>query len=651
MDRKIYQLIFVIIFLLSFTMRGQNSLEKETEKDVTNYAYIDVIEISERVAKKGYISAKLYRNIGDSYYFNGKLIEAKVWYEKLIRLVNEVNLEIPSEYYYRYAQSLKAIGNLKEANFFLERFSVVSKQEIRSQLIRDTSKFLQEIKENSGRYELSLLKINSSFSDYGSTVYQDQLIFTSARDTGNITKKIHNWTGQSFTSLYAAPIQENGEIYEFYPFAKEIRSKFNESTLVFTRDGNTMYFTRNNYLKGKGAKNGDKLTLLKIYRASLIEGRWSNVEELPFNSDEFNTAHPALSPDGKWMYFSSDREGGCGQSDLYKIEFTSDGFGNPINLGKDINTEGRETFPFITDNNELYFSSDGRPGLGGLDIYVAKIKEDGSLSPVQNIGQPANSEFDDFGFYINSQTNRGFLSSNRSRGQNDNIYSFIETQALSLDCKQNIKGVVYDEITKEPLIDADIFIFDSNEEKIGYLKSSADGEFVFSKLICGVTYRLRVIRNEYQTVEKIVNLSYEEGTTNIDLYLDKAKVFPKKGDDLFKALSLDPIYFDFDKSDIRSDSATELAKVVEVLQQYPEMKIDVRSHTDSRGNNTYNLKLSERRAQSTIKWIIDRGIDPSRVIGKGYGSTHLLNDCKKGIPCSVDQHQKNRRSEFIILSL
>jgi len=652
MDRKIYQLILGIIFLLSFSMKGQtSSIEKKTDKDVFNYAYIDVVNISERVANKGYKSVKLYRNIGDSYYFNGKLIEAKEWYEKLFHLADEVNFEISSEYYYRYAQSLKATGDLNEADFFLERFKVVSEGEVRNQLIIDTPNYAQEIKKNSGRYNLSLLKINSSFSDYGSTVYQNQLIFTSARDTGSIAKKIHTWTGQGFTSLYASPIQDNGDVCEVYPFAKDIKSKFNESTPVFTRDGKTMYFTRNNSLKGKRVKSKDKLTLLKIYKASLIEGKWSHVEELPFNSDEFNTAHPALSADEKWMYFSSDREGGVGNSDLYKIEFTSEGFGNPINLGKDINTEGRETFPFITENNELYFSSDGRPGLGGLDIYVVKIKDDGSLSSVYNIGEPANSEFDDFGFYLNSQTHTGFLSSNRSRNQNDNIYSFKETKPLSLDCKQIIKGIVFDKITKLPLENVDIFLLDSNNQIIESLKSTVDGHFIFSNVSCEENYKLRVVGAGYQTVENMINLPNEKGTISVELYLEKSKMFPMKGDDLFNILSLDPIYFDFDKSNIRDDSVTELAKVVEVLLQYPEMKIEIRSHTDSRGDNTYNQNLSERRAQSTRQWIIDHGIDSSRVNGKGYGSTKLLNDCKKSVPCSVAEHQVNRRSEFIILSL
>ena len=219
-----------------------------------------------------------------------------------------------------------------------------------------------------------------------------------------------------------------------YKFDKNINSKFHESTPAFTNDGKTMYFTRNNYLDGKKGKDGNEITLIKIYKASLENNKWTNISELPFDSNNYSTAHPALSPDGKTLYFASDMPGTLGQSDLYKVIINDDGsFGIPENLGNTINTEGRETFPFVNDENEIYFASDGHPGLGGLDIFVSKINADGTFSEVQNVGADVNSPKDDFAYLIDTKSRRGFFTSNRDGGQGyEDIYKFLETRKTHL---------------------------------------------------------------------------------------------------------------------------------------------------------------------------------------------------------------------------
>ncbi|MCP1997469.1 OmpA family protein [Flavobacterium sp. HSC-61S13] len=651
MIKKLYKIGVFGFLLISLGVQAQVNQEKLGDKNVDNYAYIEAIKIYERIASKGYESPNLSRNLADSYYFNGKLVEANKWYAKMFEQLGDKPMT--SEYYYRYAQTLKAVGMYADSDAYLEKFRIQEIADTRGVIFSEHKDYLAEIKANSGRYNIKNIDMNSSYSDYGSTVYKDQLIFTTARDTGSISKKIHSWTGASFTNLYAASIESDGSVGETKPFAKEVRSKFNESTPVFSADGNTMYFTRNNFLNGKRGKDSKQTTLLKIYKATLKDGKWSDVQALPFNSDQFSTAHPALTADGNWMYFASDREGGVGQSDLYKVAILTGGsFGEPINLGDLINTEGRETFPFITPDNELYFSTDGRPGLGGMDIYVAEIRADGSFSEVQNLGAPANSPLDDFAYYINFETRKGFLSSNRDHGiGNDDIYSFLETRRLNLKCLQNVHGMVYDKRSNEPLPGANLILMDGDFTALAETVSDANGLYRFDALNCGDRIRINASLDGFNTAEIAVKLPMENGETLVDFGLEKNRIEVKKGDDLFKVLKMEPIFFDFDKSNIRPDAALELAKIVEVLLQYPEMKIDVRSHTDSRGKDAYNMSLSDRRAKSTVQWIIDQGIAKKRVTGRGYGESQLINRCKNGVKCSEEEHQENRRSEFIVLDL
>ncbi len=241
---------------------------------------------------------------------------------------------------------------------------------------------------NSGRYLIENAGINSEYSDFGTTFYNDDLIFTSNRNTEKIFSRKHSWTNQAFTNLYSATIADSSKIESPQKFSKDVNSKYHESTPVFTKDGKTMYFTRNNYINGKKGNDTEQTILLKLYKATKENAKWIKIKELPFNSNEYSVAHPTLSFDEKTLYFASDMLGTIGASDIFRVTINDDGsFGKPINLGDKINTEGRESFPFIADNNELYFSSDGHPGLGGLDVFVAQISTDGSVKIIKNIGE------------------------------------------------------------------------------------------------------------------------------------------------------------------------------------------------------------------------------------------------------------------------
>uniref|UniRef100_UPI001561B5FF OmpA family protein n=1 Tax=Capnocytophaga canimorsus TaxID=28188 RepID=UPI001561B5FF len=512
--------------------------------------------------------------------------------------------------------------------------------------------YQQVIAKNSGRMDLHLVDINTEYSEYGTAFYGDKVVF--AASNNSLFKPTSYWTGETFYNLYEAR-RDSIALSKKSEFSSVLSTKFNESTAVFTADGNTVYFTRNNYINKKVGMDSDNAILLKILKSTKdANGRWSKPVELPFNSNVYSVAHPALSPDEKYLYFASNMRGSRGASDIFRVEILSGGgYGKPENLGENVNTDGRESFPFISKNNVLYFASDGFPGLGGLDIFAAQIRPDGSLGKAVNVGRPANSPDDDFCYVIDSDTRVGFLTSNRSGGVGkDDIYSFYERVPLTFSCTKLMRGVVKDAHTQAVLSDASLTLSGVDFEALDSIQSAQDGTFAFAKEVdCYKPYYyVKGAKEGYETAE--VKVLSESGK---DLYcevlLTPRVIQVTQGDDLAKVFKIENIYFDFDKSNIRYDASVQLAKILEVMHEYPKMKIDVRSHTDSRGSDSYNMALSDRRVKSTIKWLIANGISADRLTGRGYGESQLTNHCSNGVDCSKEEHQANRRSEFIIVSM
>ena len=640
-----------IIYLVLLTITTLNSYSQtrrvaKAEKEYDKYAYIDAVKTYERIYEKGYKSDKMLLELGNAYYFNAEFEKAAKYYAELYTSKEDQD----AEFYYRYAQSLRATKDYPKADAMMEKFNAKSGNDSRGKLFAKNRDYLAEIKKNSGRYTIENAGVNSEYSDYGPAYMGTKVVFASARDTGNFSKRKHTWTGQNFTNLYGADLTEEGALGKVDKYGKKLNSKFHESTPAFTKDGKTVYFTRNNFLDKRGY-DGQKVTLLKIYKATLVEDKWTDITELPFNSDEFQTAHPALSPDGKTMYFASDREGSIGKSDIFKVKINEDGsFGEPVNLGPTVNTEGRETFPFVTAKNELYFASDGQPGIGGLDIFIAQIKEDGSIKEALNVGEEANSPKDDFALIINTDNNKGFLSSNREGGNgSDDIYKFVEKKPIW--CKQILFGVITDEDTKLPLANVKVTLSDEKFNKIKEVTTDATGKYEFTEVECGTKYYVKAELEDYTTKEPAVILKDENGETELNIELKTTKCVVKVGDDLANCFKINLIYFDLDKWNIRPDAAVDLAKLLDVLEKNPTMKINIRSHTDSRASFAYNDKLSKNRAKSTKEWLIKKGIDASRLASEGLGETQLVNKCADNVQCTEEEHQLNRRSEFIITDL
>jgi outer membrane protein OmpA-like peptidoglycan-associated protein len=361
-----------------------------------------------------------------------------------------------------------------------------------------------------------------------------------------------------------------------------------------------------------------------------------------------------LSPDEKTLYFSSNMPGSFGMSDLYKVSILPEvGFGKPINLGSTINTEARESFPFISKANELYFASDGHPGLGGLDVFVSQLTTEGAPGTIHNIGTPVNSPSDDFAFIIDVASKIGYFSSNRKEDTigDDDIFQCVELLSLPQNCQQALVGIVVDAASQRPLESVQVVLLDQNLVPIKDTITDATGTFEFGPVECATFYSLRTNTKGFDSTETRILAAPVAGKTEIKMDLTPIIQSLKVGDDLRKALGIDIIHFDLDKDFIRPDAALELAKILEIMLQNPMLEIDVRSHTDSRQTHLYNIQLSNRRAQSTIQWLVNNGIDARRLTGKGYGETQLVNTCSDGVMCSEEAHQANRRSEFIITKL
>ncbi|MDM1044696.1 OmpA family protein [Myroides sp. 1354] len=650
------QLIQLSLFfwMLSFGTSGYSQLKKEKQaiQRFDRMAYVDAIQLYEQIAAKGYINPLVLQNLADAYYFNSRFEEANKWYTLLFEgeYNNKNTTKLPSEYYYRYAQTLKSMGDYQKSQRLMLQFTTLEQEDSRSLLYQKNRDYLTVIEQQSGQYDIQSLDINSAYSDYGGTLLGNNFVFTSARATAfQKEKNLDKRTRETFTSLYRSTLDTLG-FSAAVLFAPEINAQIHDATPVFTQDGNTMYFTRNNSkANGQSKQNKSQTAVLKLYKAiKQPDGSWGQVTALPFNSDYFNTGHPALTPDNKWLYFVSDRKGTHGQADLFRVGcYENETYGPVENLGPTINTAGKESFPFISTDYYLYFSSDGHPGLGGLDVFRTKIYPDGHFGPVINMSTPINSERDDFAFYFDPKENKGFISSNRKGGKgSDDIYFFSKKPN-----KQYIEGKIYDKETKEALVDASVIIYDARYQKTDTLYTNCHGHYRSTPLDHDYKYRIKVEKAYYNTVEIALNVNKEPGIKIVNIGLAPTKRALQLNDDLAQRLQLEPIYFDFDESYIRYDATVELMKIVAIMKEYPTMKIDVRSHTDSQGEDTYNLMLSDRRAKATIKWIVKQGIDPARLTGRGYGETQLKNKCANGVPCNDMEHQSNRRSDFIIQTL
>ncbi|MGB5420262.1 OmpA family protein [Algibacter sp.] len=630
-------LILLLVFVVGITF----AQKKLADKFYSNYGYVKASELYENAFKDGDKSEEVLTRLGDCYYNNSNSEKAAFWYGKATD-----KYKIDSEHLYKYIQSLKSLGKYTEADVWTKKFLEIQNSDSRfKDYSSDNLVKYEEL--NSENEDLAItienLPINSKFSDFGALVKNNELYFASTR--GIDDSKEYGWNNEPFLDLYQVSVKENELKLDFGPSdlikASKVNSDYHEATVAITNDGKTMYFTRDN-VNRKNKLDFDKkgTTHLKIYKATLLDGSWENIKELSINDDIFSTGHPALSPDNKKLYFVSDRDGGLGQTDIYEVNILdNDKFSNPINLGPKINTEGREMFPFVSKDSTFYYSSDGRLNLGLLDIFKSNFIKDTIAEP-KNLGAPYNSGYDDFAFFIDpTNTNkRSFLSSNRPGGKgNDDIYT-----AYSKICVQTIKGIIRDKKGDLPLSNVHVKLIDATGKIIEEIVTTENGSYEFG-VKCEKEYTVFAKLIAYTEDRVKVNTDDINGTViEKDIYLESLI----QGNQIV----IKPIYFDFNKWDIRTDAQYELENIVDVLRIHPTMVIKIEAHTDSRGKDEYNMRLSDKRAKSTRDYIFSRGIAENRIESAiGYGESQLLNKCSNGVRCTEAEHQSNRRSYFYIL--
>lgn len=709
--------------------------------------------------------------------------------------------DLPPEYvkcYLYYAQALASNGKYREAQEAYEKYNNAQTDDTRGSNFSKLYQDVSVLSRNAASYKVDYLNINSNKAEFSPTLYRDGLVFVSTqRNGGAATKRVFNWNNTPFLDLYYMPERkgvkavktaslggskaakaprakraerslgrddytprtsndsrtvgyygginvneglgyEDKPITESARFSRALNTKYHEGPATFAKDGSKVIFTRNNYTDGKYRESSDGINKLKLYTAEMVKGDWKDAEELPFNSNEYSTGHPALSHNDQLLYFVSDMPGGFGGTDIYVSRWEKDHWGKPENLGSAINTKGNEVFPFIDENNNLYFSSDGHAGLGDLDIFFAPMTDDGLMARgLQNLGEPINSNKDDFGVVTDGERKLGFFSSNRRNGgADDDIYRFKREGPL-YPCRELTVAVI-DAQSKQPLANATLAIENADNttdqrelktDSVGNVRMclDADNEFRFRAITEGyienkIGFSTRNLQDDQpsrleipldkpkpeepltsgisnnqlrgrvttQTDKKPIagvkvllrnecDSTTQEAITGEDGYysfttkpgcnytLEAMKdnmgtigskinkegagvpdlVMFKKGD----VIKVDNIYYNLNKFNIRPDAATEMDKLVELMKKYPKMKIELRSHTDSRSNAKYNKTLSANRAKAAVAYLKSKGVKAIRLVAKGYGEDLLVNKCKDGVNCTEDEHQQNRRTEIRILTL
>lgn len=731
--KKISLFILLVITITGTAFAGLAPLVKVGDWYFKQFDFKTAVKYYLEAKKKGSDDAYVKQRLGDSYRLMNDWTSAEPYYQALATdpAANNIN-----KLY--YAQSLWANQKYNDALIALKTYSESVPTDKSYKDMLNSLDQVNQLSKDNGLYTLELMSINSPKSDFGPTLYRDSgLIFTSNREPENYVKHVDNWTGNHFLQIYQGYKDSTGTITTAEPIdAKTLNKKFHEGTSSYNEKMQELYFDRSNYNGKKARMAADKTNKLKIYRMVWLpdQSRWGDevIEAVPFNDKEYSVCHPALSKDGKTLFFSSDKPGGYGGMDLYSSTREIGGnWSTPVNMGPTVNTSANEMFPFIADDGILYFASNGHLGLGGLDVFSTQKVGKASWQTPENIGYPINTNSDDFGYIIDKDNKKGYIVSNRPGGMgDDDIYSFTKKGAMidvivydartekviegakvvmfegtaekankltdkdgkstfaaapkkvfkftatkdgylpneqTVEVKDkpqtvriplvrtegiNLEVTVLDKRTRDPLEAAKVKLTNLTSNKEEVCTTNKDGKCLFS-LDPNTNYRLEGSKDlgegdtKYLTVTSTISTQGKEAPATLYAVLELEKV--KKG----VAIKVENIYYDLDKWFIRPDAAKELDKLVKILQDNPTMEIELSSHTDCRATAKYNMELSSNRAKSAVAYIATQGVDPKRMIAAGYGETRLLNKCScEGtviVPCTEEEHQANRRTEFKIL--
>lgn len=629
----------ILLILLMLPLSVQLSVAQNLKRAnhlFEKRAYLNAAELYLNEEPK---TQEILEKLADCYYFNTKMKEAETWYKILIQTY-ESNVE--PTYLFRYSQALKGVKNFTIADKWHQKY--LQKKQLEPAKNQETLPFFSALNSETRKpYIVNKVSVNTKYSDFGTAFFGEQVVFSSTRNKG----KLYLWNNQPYLDLFKGDIADNQDLKNVVPFDGNINSKVHESNAVFTKDGKTMYFTRNNFDSGKKKRNENKVSTLKIYKAEFVNNTWTNITELPFNSDNYSVEHPALSSDEKQLYFASDMPGAIGSFDIFVVDINNDGtYGSPKNLGPKINTDHREQFPFVSSANILYFASDGHFGMGGLDIFKSEISDEKFFTPI-NLSNVINSNLDDFAFVINETNEKGYFSSNREGGMgDDDIYRFTKEKTYI------IHGLVQDKNSLKILPGSSVSLLDENNNLLNEMIVGDDAKYSFD-IENNKSYKIKGTLKLY--VPSVVEFSSDakgDINKNIQLLIEsyddaEQNIVTEAGKTQIK---INPIYFDFDKWNIRPDAALELNNVVALMKKHINMQLEIGAHTDARGSDAYNLKLSDKRAKSVLDYLTSQGVLENRLKSEGFGESQPLNNCVEPNMCSEDEYSINRRCEFVLMN-
>lgn len=628
MLRKI--LIFIIIYISSVFVINAYAQQSKADKYYESLAYSKAIKYYKKAYKKDVENIVIVRRLAESYRLTNNLEEAEAWYLKLIEYPDVEPID-----YYHYAQLLKSLMDYEEALLWIEKYYRLTGNEWAKQHLSDRY-YYKRLSKDYKNYQIRNMATNSEEADFGPSFYKDYLIFASSRKSEEPNKFVYSWDENPYLELHEAQITETGELVGTQPLTIHTKGNFHEGPGCYSETDNVFYFTRNNWINTGDTNQSNNL---KIFRASIEDGEWVNIKSLSFNNDDYSCGHPTVTSKGKRMYFISDNPEGYGGTDIYYSDKTGDDWTEPINLGYEINTQGNEMFPFIHEDGTLYFASDGHLGLGGLDIFIATQDSLGAYK-VENPGYPINSSRDDFGYIINSDETEGYFSSNRLGGLGDDDIYWFRKESLKL------VGEIKDIADGTLMNGAEVILQNGDGETLETLTTNESGEFEF-EIDYGTEYMLIVEKEGYVKSENKI-----EGIENNNIGIVESNIMMITEEFSFtlnEPIRLNDILYDLNSYNLRPESYNELDKLVKILNENPEIIIELCSHTDSRANDVYNFWLSQHRAISAADYVISKGIDKTRIRGKGYGETQILNQCVNGVYCSEIDHELNRRTEFKVI--
>jgi outer membrane protein OmpA-like peptidoglycan-associated protein/YHS domain-containing protein len=615
--KKLYTL-FILLLTVTVTVNAQNKETKKADKFYSDLRYVYAAEAYEKLLEKGERTQHVYTNLANSYYYNSNFKSAEANYARAIK-------DNPQpEVLYRYAQTLKSNGKYDQSNTIMSQFAVAKPDDNRSRDFLANPNYINDILAMEAGYTATPFNINTESSDFASLRVGNRIYFSSSR---NAERKKYGWNQEPYLDIYEVEVMENDSLSDPKLLEGDVNTKYHEGTLDITPDGRYMFFTRVDYFDGDFEKAEDGQSKLNIYRALNSANVWRDIQTTELDSKEYSVGHPSISKDGKTIYFASEIPGGEGESDIYRADLVDGLIYNPENLGPDVNTAGKDSFPYIADDGTLYFSSNGHLGIGGMDVFMYKNGK------VTNMGAPINSSLDDFAFSYESENGRGFVSSNREGGKgNDDVYTIELIKIEEIE----VTVVAIDANTNMPIEGAIVSLNDADGNSMPSQTTDADGKAVF---ITGYNLDLmaRGVKENYESGEAALTVTDEE-TAIVEVMLTPVVTeLPK--------IVLNNILFDYDKSDIRPDAAIELDKIVELLNTYPNMQLNAETYADIRGSDSYNLKLTDRRAKSIVAYLSTKGIDADRLSGVGRGEENSVFDCNNN-NCTEEQYQASRRSEF-----